>query len=135
MWVVDTCVVIDVLEDDPEFGRRSAERLQKLLHEGLVVAPVTMAELAPAFEGDLAAQKSFLSQAGLSFSEAWTSADTEAAHQAWWRYTAARRAEKLPRRLIADILIGAFAANRSGLVTRNPEDFRRWFPTLRVKVP
>jgi hypothetical protein len=26
-WVVDTCVLLDVLEDDPSFGRASASTL------------------------------------------------------------------------------------------------------------
>lgn len=34
MWVVDTCVVVDVLEADPVFGLRSAQLLQRLLPEG-----------------------------------------------------------------------------------------------------
>ncbi len=36
MWVVDTCVVLDVFEHDPRFGRPSAELLQRLLRDGLV---------------------------------------------------------------------------------------------------
>jgi len=36
-WVVDTCVLIDVLEDDPEFGLVSAEALDAHLDEGLHV--------------------------------------------------------------------------------------------------
>ena len=31
MWVVDTCVLVDVLEDDPSFGRRSALALRDRL--------------------------------------------------------------------------------------------------------
>ena len=52
-WVVDTCVVLDVLEDDPQFGRASARLLERLLREGLAISPVTMVELAAAFGGDL----------------------------------------------------------------------------------
>lgn len=46
MWVVDTCVILDVFEDDPQFGRDSAKLLEKLLAEGLAVSPVSMVELA-----------------------------------------------------------------------------------------
>lgn len=31
-WVVDTCVVIDILEADPEFGMRSANQLEFVPH-------------------------------------------------------------------------------------------------------
>ena len=134
-WVVDTCVVIDVLENDPDFGLRSARLLQERLAEGLAICPLTHIELAPAFEGDLAEQKRFLDQAGLVHDGAWTLADTEAAHQAWHRHLAARRAGSLPKRPIADILIGAFASNRQGLITRNSRDFRANFPDLQILEP
>ena len=74
-WVVDTCVIIDVLEDDPDFGLRSARLLQKHLAEGLLISPVTHIELAPAFSGDLTEQKRFLDQAGIAFGGGWTVAD------------------------------------------------------------
>ena len=100
-WVVDTCVVLDVLEDDPQFGRASAKLLENLLRDGLAVSPVTMVELAAAFGGDLADQKHFLDQAGIVHHEAWTAADTEAAHAAWHAYVAARRSQQIPRRPVS----------------------------------
>jgi hypothetical protein len=135
MWIVDTCVILDVFENDPQFGLGSAKLLTKLLPDGLAVAPVTMVELAAAFGGDLGDQKHFLEQAGISYAEAWTAADTEAAHRAWPLYVAARRAEKLPRRPVADLLIGGFALHRQGLITRNAGDFRRYFPKLTLREP
>ena len=134
-WIVDTCVVIDVLENDPDFGLRSARLLQKHLAAGLAISPITHIELAPAFGGDLVEQKRFLDQAGISYGGAWTIADTEAAHQAWHHHVAGRRAGTLPKRPIADILIGAFASNRQGLITRNPGDFRKNFPDLTILEP
>jgi predicted nucleic acid-binding protein len=135
MWIVDTCVVLDVFEDDPDFGTPSAKLLQKLLPEGLAISPVTMVELAAAFDGDIPEQKRFLEQAGIGHSETWTLADTEAACAAWNRYVKARRAHKVAKRPVADLLIGAFAVNRAGLITRNPDDFKRWFPTLAIREP
>jgi len=114
MWVVDTCVVLDVFEHDPDFGLPSAKCLEKLLPDGLCVSPVTMVELA---------------------AEAWTSADTAAAHLAWHTYVQARRAGDAAKRPVADLLIGGFALNRDGLVTRNPKDFKRWFPKLSIREP
>ena len=135
MWVVDTCIVLDVLEHDPVFGRPSARLLQKLLPQGLTISPVTMIELSAAFSGDLAEQKRFLDQAGISYEEPWTAADTEQAHTAWNAYVAAKRQARAAKRPVADILIGGFAANRTGLVTRNPRDFSRWFPHLKLREP
>jgi predicted nucleic acid-binding protein len=134
-WVIDTCVVLDVFENDPQFGLASAKLLEKLLPEGLTVSSVTMVELSAAFDGDISEQKRFLEQAGISHSEAWTAADTDAAHRAWNTYVKTRRTDKVPKRPVADILIGGFAVNRLGLVTRNPDDFRRWFPKLLIREP
>ena len=135
MWVLDTCVVIDVLEDDPEFGHASARLLQRLLPEGLIISPVSFVELAPAFAGDLAEQKRFLDLAGISWQELSALADTEAAHAAWSRTVLARRRDRVNKRPVADLLIGGFAVGRQGLVTRNPDDFVRWFPELKIRVP
>jgi predicted nucleic acid-binding protein len=134
-WVVDTCVVIDVLENDPVFGRESADLLQKSLRSGLRICPVTMVELSPAFAGSLELQKHFLEQSGIDFTQGWTLADTECAHRAWNAYVQARRASETPKRPLADLLIGAFACRHQGLITRNPADFRRWLPKLRVRQP
>ena len=135
MWVVDTCIVLDILEHDPVFGRPSAELLHKLLPQGLAVSPVTMVELSAAFDGNLTQQKRFLDLAGISYAEPWTVADTEQAHVAWNAYVAAKRRERAAKKPVADILIGGFSVNRSGLVTRNPRDFSRWFPTLKLRGP
>lgn len=135
MWVVDTCVVLDVFEHDPRFGEGSAKLLQRLLPDGLALSPVSMVELSAAFEGDVVEQQRFLALAGIASTEAWTMADTEASQGAWNLYVNARRAERMAKRPVADIMIGGFAANRQGLITRNPSDFRRWFPKLVIREP
>ena len=134
-WVVDTCVVIDVLENDPSFGLRSATLLEQKLGEGLSICPVTFVELAPAFEGNLEQQERFLEQAGIDSRSGWVAADTRTAYQAWYLHIAARRSGILPKRPIADVLIGAYASNRRGLITRNPRDFRRNFSDLQILEP
>ena len=35
-WVVDTCLLIDVLEDDPAFGVSSADLLEERAEDGLL---------------------------------------------------------------------------------------------------
>jgi hypothetical protein len=40
-WVVDTSVLVDVFENDPQFGRKSAYCLAKYVKEGLVICPFT----------------------------------------------------------------------------------------------
>ncbi len=134
-WVVDTCVLIDILEDDPQFGRASALSLDTHASDGLVVCPISYAELAPAFGGDPALQDEFLSGVGADYRQDWTWDDTLGAHEAWERFIRRRRAGLLPKRPLADILIGAFASRHGGLITRNPDDFKSVFPDLPLRVP
>jgi len=134
-WVVDTSVLIDVLEDDPEFGEASARTLDALAEDGLTICPITYAELAPAFEGSRDLQEQFLAGIGVSFAEDWTRHDTVAAFEAWHAHVQRRRGGKGPRRPIADILIGAFAQRHQGLVTRNEDHFRPAFTELEVRNP
>ena len=134
-WVVDTCVVLDVLEGDPEFGRASARLIDKLAGEGLTLCPVSYIELAPAFLGDKERQNEFLTEIGIDYAQSWDWSDTQQAHKAWDRYVSRRRQDRIAKRPVADILIGAFASGRKGLLTRNEADFRAVFPTLTIAKP
>ena len=137
-WVVDTCVLLDILEDDPEFGQASARCLKARLNEGLLVCPVTSLELAPAFLGDLDEQRRFFAQCGVSDGEDFTMADVRLGYSPWNDYIAAKRrrsSPKLPKRPVADMMIGAFACRFDGLITRNGNDFRPWFPGMAILDP
>lgn len=134
-WVIDTCLLIDVAEADPMFGVASAKLLDNKRADGLTICPATYIELSPVFGGDQTAQNEFLFNLGVAWPEVWTQADTEEAHQAWHRYVTARRTAKVPKRPLADILIGAFASRFDGILTRNENDFRAMFPTLNITTP
>ena len=134
-WVVDTCVLLDVLEDDVEFGRPSALLLKKKLARGLVISPITYVELSPVFNGSRDLQDKFLRGVGSDFHQNWTREDTERAHQVWHSYVGKRRQRLVGKRPIADILIGAFAMRFEGLITRNSDDFVLHFPSLALAVP
>jgi predicted nucleic acid-binding protein len=131
-WVVDTCLLIDVAEADPSFGESSASLIDSKRAEGLIICPVTYVELAPVFNGDESAQREFLLKLGATWPEAWTLADTLAAHEAWHRYVIGKRGGRIPKRPVADVLIGAFASRFSGLLTRNEADFTSVFPNLSI---
>lgn len=128
-------MLIDVAEADPAFGTASATLIDSKRAAGLTVCPVTYAELAPVFNGDERAQNQFLLNIGATWPEAWRLEDTLAAHDAWHRYVQAKRAGKIPKRPIADVLIGAFASRFDGILTRNESDFRSLFPALNIVVP
>jgi len=134
-WVVDTCLVLDVLDDDPEFGESSARCIDGHQSDGLTICPVTLIELAPAFLGDWHRAGEFLAQLGIEHQTNWVSADTHAAFIAWHRHIERKRAGQSARRPVADIQIGAFALRHQGLLTRNGGDFKRWFPSLKVAAP
>ena len=72
---VDTCILIDILEMDPDFGRASALCLRDYASEGLVICPVSMIELSPAFDGNLLRQKEFLRLCGVSYDQDFDAAD------------------------------------------------------------
>jgi predicted nucleic acid-binding protein len=132
-WVVDTCVLLDVLEDDPEFGQVSAMTLDSLAEDGLTICPVTYAELAPAFEGNSSLQDEFLIGVGVDFRQDWIWEDTLRTHEAWNDFIRRRRSGLVPKRPLADVLIGAFATRYQGLITRNLSDFATIFPELPIR--
>ena len=134
-WVIDTCLLIDIADADPQFAAASAALLDAKRPAGLVISPVTYAELAPVFDGDATRQELFLYHLQVSWSESWTHAETQAAHAAWHRHVQNRRLQRIPKRPMADILIGAFAERFDGLLTRNESDFRSVFPTMPILAP
>jgi predicted nucleic acid-binding protein len=134
-WVADTCIVIDVLENDPDFGPASARLLDRMAPEGLVLCPISYVELAPAFLGDSRRQNEFLDGIGIQYAFPWEWQDTQHAHKAWDRHVNLYRKRQALRRPVADMLIGAFAMGRRGLLTRNAVDFRPAFPMLKIIEP
>lgn len=100
-----------------------------------MVSPVTYVELAPCFGGDPDLQNEFLGGVGVGYREAWTWEDSLRAHATWHADTLRRRSGQVRKRPLANILIGAFAQRFSGLLTRNPDDFRAAFQDLPVRLP
>ncbi|MEN8725639.1 MAG: hypothetical protein ABF325_08715 [Lentimonas sp.] len=94
-----------------------------------------MIELSPAFEGDLREQKEFLGLCGVSYDTQFEASDVMRAHQAWNAYIQRKRLHAIPKRPVADLMIGAFAKRFEGLITRNPKDFKPWFPSLKIVIP
>ena len=133
--VVDTCVIIDVLDGRSPFSKASAKTLDKYADEGLLIAPISYVELAPAFLGDENRKRDFLLDLGIDLPPLIDNTDLSAAHAAWYRQVLRKRQGKAPRRPIADVTIGALASVNDGLITRNVKDFRALFPKLRIISP
>lgn len=122
-WVVDTSVLLDIRQNDPQFGLAAAECLVRHLPEGLVLCPVTYVELAPEFRGDSALQARFLERVGVEWLEPWTRQDTLNAFHLWAQYVERKRAGHVGKRPVADVLIEAFAQRFQGMITRNVKHF------------
>ena len=134
-WVIDTCVILDILDRHPQFGERSALVLNSVMNDILTIAPITYVELAPAFNGDVEAQNAFLNDLWIRYDFDGGQKVVLAAHKAWYEHIFRKRTGSIKKRPIADVLIGAYAMQHGGLITRNEGDFRALFPTLRIINP
>ena len=133
--VVDTCVLLDILDAHPDFSLSSALALNRYSSFGLVIAPITYVELAPAFNGDRDLQNQFLNGLGITLPETVEYEVLAEAHATWYNHILRKRTCKVAKRPIADVMIGALASVNDGLITRNAKDFRILFPRLNIVVP
>ena len=132
MLLVDTNVLVDVLEDDPEWADWSISRLraQAQIHE-LVINPVIYAELSLTFASvetldravrDLALEMLELPRPALFL-----------AGKAFAKY---RRAGGRKSNVLADFFVGAHAAVLGcGILTRDPRRYRSYFRTVPLITP
>ena len=135
-WVVDTCVLLDILDEISPFAEAAAEALDDKSDEGtLTIAPISYVELAPAFNGDRAMQDLFLENVGVNIDFGVNTDAVITAHRAWYEHVMRKRAGAEKKRPIADIVIGAYAMQRGGLITRNESDFRSLYPALTIFNP
>lgn len=134
-WVVDTCVIIDVLCGDGVFSTKSADALDAKRGEGLVIAPLTYVELAPSFLGDVHEQDVVLAGLGIDVDFGGSKEIVLEAHRAWYEHVQRKRAGAMVKRPIADVMIGAYAMQTGGLITRNEADFHSLYPNLTIFNP
>ena len=130
--LVDSCVLIDVLADDPRWADWSLDQLEHAGQQApLIINPLILAEISPRFErvADLEA-----ALAGLPLVRQplpWDAAFL--AGQAFKVYRMARGAKTSP---MPDFYIGAHAlVENLQLLTRDAPRYRSYFPRLRVIAP
>ena len=132
MLLVDTNVLVDVLEDDPEWAEWSVRQLraQAQVHE-LLINPVIYSELSLAFDS-VGALDDAIEGMGLSFQEL-PRAALFLAGRAFVKY---RRAGGGKSNVLADFFIGAHAAVLNcPIITRDAQRYRSYFPTVPLLTP
>jgi predicted nucleic acid-binding protein len=130
---IDTNILIDILEPDPEYGPASKVALQRCLHQGSVIAcEVVWAEVATAYIHNKEEAVDGLRHIGIQYSAMTLEAALGAA-SCWAKY---RKKNKIRDRIVADFLIGGhalFLCDR--LLTRDRGFYRNYFKSLEVESP
>jgi predicted nucleic acid-binding protein len=132
MLIVDTNVLVDVLEDDPDWVEWSIGQLraQAQVHE-LVINPIIYAELSLAF-ATIEALDAVVDEMHLMMADLPRPALFLAA-QAFLRY---RRSGGRKGNVLSDFFIGAHASvARCPLLTRDVRRYRPYFPTVEFVSP
>ena len=130
--LVDSCVLIDVLANDPDWAEWSLEKLDLLGQQApLVINPIILAEVSPRFEkaADLDAALRILpiKREALPWDAAYL------AGQAFKIYRSAKGNKRSP---MPDFYIGAHAlVGNMRLLTRDAVRFQTYFPRLNIISP
>jgi predicted nucleic acid-binding protein len=132
MILVDSSVLIDLLEKTPEWFAWSSEQLALAKqNDGLGVNALVYAEIARTFK-DAAAQEQFLKATGIQYLDIPPAAAHEAslAHRRY-RASGGSRSATLP-----DFFIGAHASTQGyTLMTRDAKRISNYFPHVPVISP
>lgn len=130
--LVDSCVLIDVLADDPRWADWSMAQLEHCSLQGpLVINPIILAEISPRFEcaADLEAALENLPLVRQALP--WDAAFL--AGQAFKAYRQLQGAKTSP---MPDFYIGAHAlVGHLQLLTRDSTRYRSYFPRLTLVAP
>lgn len=132
MILVDTNVLLDVLEDDPAWAEWSLRQLraQSQAHD-LAINPVIYAELSLAFDS-MQALDANVEDMGLIVQEMPRPA-LFLAGRAFLKY---RREGGTRTNVLADFFIGAHAAVQGwDILTRDARRYRSYFPTVALVAP
>ncbi len=132
MLLVDTNVLVDVLQDDPQWAEWSIGQLraQAKIHE-LVINPVVYAELSLSFS-----TFESLDRVVATMELALREIPRPALFLAGKAYLQYRRRGGSKGQVLPDFFIGAHAAVEGWpLLTRDASRFRTYFPSLEVVAP
>ncbi len=130
--LVDSNVLLDVITDDATWGDWSAEQLEKLGNEAvLIVNPLIYAEVSVGFESIEVLERVMADDLFHRESLPW-----EAAFLAGKAFLTYRKRRGTRRSPLPDFYIGAHAAIRDyRLLTRDSSRYETYFPSLDVVAP
>ena len=130
--LVDSCVLIDVLADDPVWAEWSLNQLERCAALGpLLINPLILAEISPRFER---ASDLEVALAGLPLVKA--ALPWDAAFLAGQAFKVYRQSQGLKTSPMPDFYIGAHAlVAQLQLLTRDAARYRSYFPTLALVAP
>ena len=130
--LVDSCVILDVVTDDPVWGKWSDEALRTATNETvLVVNALIYAEVSAGFDTIEAVDVAIPIDAYLREPLPYEAAFLAAKAFVEYKRRGGERRSPLP-----DFYIGAHAAIMGyRLLTRDPSRFRTYFPTVNLIAP
>lgn len=134
-YVVDPRLVVDVLEGDPEWGVKSAALFDAHRKDELLLVPISYLSLGPVFMGIRTMQDEFLANLGITVASKFPIETMNAAYKAWCDHLADNPNAKGPGSAFDSLYIGAYALLYDGILTRQGDLYRRYYPTLRVFEP
>jgi predicted nucleic acid-binding protein len=132
MTLVDSNVLIDLLQDDPQWGAWSEQQLFAALRSGpLFINPIGYAELVPSHHSMLELD-AFLAQSSIAVKP--LSRQTAfVAGEAFLKY---RRRRSSKTGVLADFFIGAQAQTEAWpLLTRDASRYKTYFPSVKLICP
>jgi predicted nucleic acid-binding protein len=132
MILVDTNVLLDVLEDDPEWADWSQANLDAATAtDTLAINPIIYSELSIAF-ARIEELEAVIAEASLNME----SIPREALFLAGKVFLSYRRARGIRRSVLPDFFVGAHAAvAHCPILTRDVARYRTYFPTVRLITP
>ena len=131
-YLIDSCVILDLVLDDPEWAEWSEETLSECsVHSKLFINPIIYTEVSIGFER-IEELESILLKGGFEM----LYMPREALFLAGKVFLKYRKRQGIKRSPLPDFYIGAHAAVQGlTLVTRDQNRFKTGFPTLDIVHP
>ena len=132
MTLIDSNVLLDIIQNDPDWSDWSSRKLAAAFDRGPVILnPIIFAEVALAFDSQDDLERHFPVSEYERRPLPWSAAMLVATAFVQYRRRGGARTAPLP-----DFYIGAHAATENlTLLTRDPGRYRTYFPKVRLVAP